>query len=547
MVSPRELPVVVIGAGPVGLVAAAHLSQRHLPFVVLEAGPAVGTAVRRWAHVRMFSPWRFNLDPLAAQLLSVTGWDTPVSEAYPTDGDLVAHWLEPLAAHPAIHPFLHLQHRVLAVARLGRDKLAGYDRVGRPFVVRVVAPHGEEEILARAVLDASGAVPNPLGACGLPALGEGFLADCITYGMPDVLGRDRAVYAGSRTLVVGSGHSAFGVLLDLLELAAAEPATQIHWAIRRRSLGGRLGSPTDELPERGRLGLRVAEALAKGLVTLHTGVLVDRVERSPQGVVVHTGDRMLPPVDQIVCATGYRPDLTPLRELRLALDPVVEAPAALAPLIDPNFHSCGTVPPHGVRELAHPQEPDFFVVGLKSYGRAPTFLLRTGYEQVRSVVAALAGDWEAAQRVALELPATGVCNGSSATAAFPPLAGNRLTGTRLSERSAVRRGVAMVRLSEQCCAVEGPEPEDATSLLLHQTADMTQEAEISPGCDQEGCGCERGETEEVVPVGLTCPWPRPGGDRPNACCTTVAVGEDCGCGEQTVSSESSSAQCVTCC
>lgn len=443
MSSPRDLPIVVIGAGPIGLVAAAHLSQRGLPFLVLEAGPTVGTMVRRWAHVRMFSPWRFNLDPLAVQLLAAKGWHTPASEAYPTGGELVARWLEPLAAHPAIHPFLRVQHRVIAVARLGRDKLAGHDRIGRPFVVRVATSNGEEEILARAVIDASGAVPNPLGACGLPALGEAVLADSIAYGMPDVLGRDRAAYAGRRTLVVGAGHSAFGVLLDLVELAAQEPDTRIHWAIRRRSLTGRLGSPSDELPERGRLGLRVAEAVAKGLITLHTGVLVDRVERSSQGIVIHSGERVLPPVDRIVCATGYRPDLTPLRELRLALDPAVEAPVALAPLIDPNVHSCGTVPPHGVRELAHPQEPDFFLVGLKSYGRAPTFLLRTGYEQVRSVVAALAGDWEAAHRVQLELPATGVCNGADVAACCESGEANQHTGTILPGWEPVRNADAL--------------------------------------------------------------------------------------------------------
>src|SRR5205807_6266410 len=120
------------------------------------------------------------------------------------------------------------------------------------------------------------------------------------------------------------------------------------------------------------------------------------------------------PIDEIVCATGFRPDLTLTRELRLDLDPAVEAPTALAPLIDPNVHSCGTVPPHGADELKHP-EPDFYTVGMKSYGRAPTFLLLTGYEQVRSVVAAIAGDWESARNVELVLPETGVCSTSNSS------------------------------------------------------------------------------------------------------------------------------------
>ena len=125
--------------------------------------------------------------------------------------------------------------------------------------------------------------------------------------------------------------------------------------------------------------------------------------------MIGDGDRQIGPFDEIIVTTGLRPDLAPLRELRLDLDEIVEAPRALAPLIDPNVHSCGTVPPHGFMELSHP-EPGFFIVGMKSYGRAPTFLLRTGYEQVRSVVAALAGDLDAASRVELVLPETGACS-----------------------------------------------------------------------------------------------------------------------------------------
>ena len=100
-----------------------------------------------------------------------------------------------------------------------------------------------------------------------------------------------------------------------------------------------------------------------------------------------------------------------LAELRLGLDPALDCPIALAPLIDPNEHSCGTVRPHGARELAHP-EPGFYITGMKAYGRAPTFLTLTGYEQVRSIVACIAGDKEAAERVELVLPETGVCSRS---------------------------------------------------------------------------------------------------------------------------------------
>ena len=133
-------------------------------------------------------------------------------------------------------------------------------------------------------------------------------------------------------------------------------------------------------------------------------------ESTQTGVTLIGEDETLPPADKIIATTGFRPDLAMLRELRLDLDAAVESPTTLAPLIDPNIHSCGTVRPHGAFELQHP-EPDFYIAGMKSYGRAPTFLMLTGYEQVRSIVAALAGDWAAAREVELTLPETGVCSG----------------------------------------------------------------------------------------------------------------------------------------
>lgn len=147
-----------------------------------------------------------------------------------------------------------------------------------------------------------------------------------------------------------------------------------------------------------------------------TGFKVAEVARTAEGIVVaDERGEVLPAVDEIIVTTGFRPDLAPLRELRLDLDPALESPAMLAPLVDPNVHSCGTAPPHGAEELAHP-EKDIYIVGMKSYGRAPTFLLLTGYEQVRSVVAALAGDWVAARDVRLVLPETGVCSSGIAAA-----------------------------------------------------------------------------------------------------------------------------------
>jgi hypothetical protein len=412
-----RLPVAVIGAGPVGLAAVAHLLDRGLDAVLFERGEAVGASIREWGHVRVFSPWAFNIDPVAGGMLASAGWEPPDGDGYPTGDEIVARYLEPLAALPAIAGRLHPGARVVAVTKHGVDKLRDAGRDAAPFELVVEEGGEERRYLASAVIDASGTwtKPNPLGAGGLPASGERAHADRIAYGIPDVLGADRRRYAGRRVLVVGSGHSAFNAVLDLVALRESEPATEIVWAIRGEAPGRKYGDGgDDQLPARGALGDAVRGLVGDGTVELVTGFQTRAVASAGGSLVLADGDRRLA-ADEVIAATGFRPHLSLLGELRLALDDRVEAARALAPLIDPNVHSCGSVPPHGVDELAHP-DADVYMVGMKSYGRAPTFLLRTGYEQVRSVVAALAGDWDSARRVELVLPRAGVCSRSAAPA-----------------------------------------------------------------------------------------------------------------------------------
>lgn len=407
-----QLPVVVIGAGPVGLAAAAHLLSRGFTPLVLEAGNEVGAGVRRWAHVRMFSPWAFNLDREAVALLQAQGWQAPDPAQFPTGRQIIEHYLRPLAETPSVAPHLRLRARVTAVARQRRDRMKNAQREAAPYTVRYEHDGAEHEVLAQAVIDASGTMenPNPAGAAGLPAIGERAARAHIAYGMSDVAGAERERYAGKRVLVVGSGHSAFNVLADLARLVGEGSDVRIHWAIRRASVQRVLGGgENDQLKERGRLGARIGHLIDAGVITVHTNTYIERIVRDADGWVVSGDGTTLPPVDEIVVATGFRPDLSLLDEVRLDLDPGTQAPTALAPLIDPNLHSCGTVRPHGALELSHP-DANLYILGMKSYGRAPTFLLATGYEQARSVVAAIAGDWEAARRVELVLPETGVCN-----------------------------------------------------------------------------------------------------------------------------------------
>jgi len=413
MTDTTQRRIAVIGAGPIGLAAAAHLVAKGEAPVVLEAGESVGAQVLAWAHVQVFSPWRYNVDPVAGALLRASGWKEPDPDVLPTGGEIVADYLNPLAALPQIAPHLRLGTRVVAVARAGYDKMKTTGREAAPFELRVRSAAGDETIFAHAVIDASGTygVPNPLGANGLAAIGEPQCRGRIFYGIPDVLGVHRSRYAGRKTLVVGSGHSAFNTLLDLAELANLAPGTTITWAVRRSEVGQMYGGgEPDVLPARGSLGARLRELVDSGRVRLVTGFRTAELRDDATGVtVLDASGAALGPFDEIVAATGFRPDLAMLAELRLDVDPVVESPRALASLIDPNVHSCGTVPPHGAEELRHP-EPGFYVVGTKSYGRAPTFLMLTGYEQVRSVVAELTGDHDAARRVELTLPATGVCS-----------------------------------------------------------------------------------------------------------------------------------------
>jgi hypothetical protein len=330
----------------------------------------------------------------------------------------VDQYLKPLAAALG-ETVVRTGARVVAVSKQGLDKGRSLGRERRPFLVRVRHRDGiEEDLLARAVIDASGtwSRPNPIGGSGLPAAGEGRAAEAgfMTGPLPDVRARDRDRFAGKATLVVGMGHSAANTLIDLASLAREADGTRVVWAIRADSpdrLYG--GAAADELPDRGRLGQDLRRLVDAGAIELvpaftTTSILIEGSHVSVVGATPQ-GELRIEGIDNVVAAAGFRPDLSILSELRLDLDPGLEAPTALAPLIDPAFHSCGTVPPHGHRHLSHP-DAGFYIVGMKAYGRAPTFLITTGNEEVRSIVAALAGDLQAADEVHLVLPETGVCS-----------------------------------------------------------------------------------------------------------------------------------------
>jgi thioredoxin reductase len=410
------LPIAIIGGGPIGLAAAAHLLSKSEKFILFELGKTVGSSVLEWGHVRMFSPWEYNIDKNARVLLEKTDWISPNPNDIPNGKELVNEYLIPLSEIPEIQENLIMNAKVVGVVKKGLDKLKTYDREDRPFQLYVEVNEQLKVYEAKAVIDASGTWrnPNPMLSNGLWTKAEKNLKDKIHYGIPNVLGDLKEKYANKRVMVVGSGHSAINVMLELARLKEKYIDTTIHWVLRKSHISDVYGGQErDGLPARGELGIRIQKLVESEMINIITPFRISEVVSAGETMIVK-GDingeaTEVSEIDEIIVSSGFRPDTSFINEVRINLDSAVESVSALAPLIDPNIHSCGTVRPHGEAELKQP-EKGFYIVGMKSYGRAPTFLLATGYEQVRSVVAYLTGDSIGAKEVHLELPETGVCS-----------------------------------------------------------------------------------------------------------------------------------------
>lgn len=392
--------LVIIGAGPIGLESALYGARLGFDVRVLEAG-AVGESVRRWGHVKLFSPWRMNVSPLGLEVLREAGLAEPPSEEYPSGLEHRGRYLLPLVEAPALAGRVETGVRVVAI---GRDRLRKGEwigegrRAGYPFRL-LVARNGEEDVIeADLVMDASGTygLPNRLGNGGIPAPGERQAGHRISYGLDDVLGADRADYAGKRTLVVGAGHSAATSAMALMRLAREEPGTEVVWIIRQPLEAVYQPFPDDPLPERDRL-IRQARALLEsespGLL-VQTGTVVEAIhsEADALRVILRGEGAGEVRVDRILANVGYGPDSSLYRELQVHECYATRGPMALAAvLLGESSADCLAQTSHGPESLRSP-EPNFFILGAKAYGLNPHFLIRIGLGQIRDVFRLLTGD-----------------------------------------------------------------------------------------------------------------------------------------------------------
>lgn len=391
--------IAVLGAGPVGLEAALYARYLGYDVDLYERG-GVAENVLRWGHVRLFTPWRQNVSPLALAALRSQdeSWRPPDDDALLTGCEFAERFLQPLAHSDLLVDSLRLRTEVLAVGREGQlkgDHAGEEAREDGDFRLLLRDAHGKESIAtAEAVIDASGTYHNHnwVGASGILAPGERAAADAIEYGLPDVLGLDRDRYAGKKVLLVGAGYSAATSVVSLAELARDVPGTHILWITRKtpEASGGPIAKlERDRLAARDRLALE-ANALARGespAVTYQGGTVVNRIERLANGrLSVGLGGLVSETVeiDRMVANVGYRPDRSLYAELQINECYASERPTRFAAgCADGDRDGVDSASP-GPASLINP-EPDFYVLGAKSFGRNSKFLLSQGLAQIRDL------------------------------------------------------------------------------------------------------------------------------------------------------------------
>ena len=397
-----------MGAGPVGLESALRARVEGYEVAVYEAG-SVAEHFRRYGPVRLFTPFHMNSTELGRERLRGAGVKLPGDDEILTGSELRERYLLPLARLRELSGAIAEGVRVSAIAREGFTKAKGRSRADRPFLLRIEDSRGLGLERADVVIDASGvyATPNATGPGGLPAIGEESLDALLEHGLPDVLGEARSRYAGKRILLVGDGRSAANAIADLDELVRSGGQggrTRVEWVHRER--GEKAFSPIpatelERLPVLRELDQRAGRiARESSWIKRHEGATIQSYRMLPSGRIEvaladAAGKERRLEVDRVLALVGYRPDLSIFRELQIHLCYASEGPMALAAAILSSEGSdaasakgCLDQLSHGPESLKCP-EPDFYVLGAKSYGRNPNFLLALGHQQIEDVMTLL--------------------------------------------------------------------------------------------------------------------------------------------------------------
>ncbi len=386
---------VVIGAGPIGFETALRALDRGFEVTMFEAG-RIGENIRQWQHVRFFSPFGMNISPRVRQALADK--TLPADDAILTGGEFVEAVLAPLSRLPEFDGKIHCGQRVVSIARAGLGKMGLPNhplRTERAFRILTEDGEGREKIFeADIVFDASGVYgqPNWAGSSGMPALGERQLGNRIVRHLRDYSGSEFKRYAGKRVLLIGHGHSAAHAIMALNQIAQQEPATQVIWAVRTDRTKPIADIPDDPLPERASIA-SIANAIAQ-----NPPKSIKVLRRAALEALVHNQERLKVKlkvfrsfeefeIDETTALTGYRPNLEMLRELSADFSGISEGVSGLYRALT-NITDCLAkidIKPQALQT----GEPNFFVVGIKSYGRNPGFLLKSGVDQLEAIFSML--------------------------------------------------------------------------------------------------------------------------------------------------------------
>lgn len=394
--------IAILGAGPMGLETALYARYLGYEVAVLEK-ETVASNVLRWGHVRMFSPFGMNRSTLGVAAMQAHYEDIswPADHALLTGKEYAESYLLPLSQTDLISGCIHERVEVLSTARDGilKSDVQGVDRADFLFRILVRTQSGEDVVDADVVIDTTGVFdqPNYLGHGGLPAIGELGLCEMFCRHVPDVLGSERANFAGKRILVVGNGYSAATSVVALSELHRHSPLTQTTWITRREAgKGGPMPIvDSDALLERKQLSQRANRATKandSGITHVdQTSVLAVSLNEKEEFDVTLGGKLQgSHTFDSIISGTGFRPNTLISRELQVDLCAATEAIKPMAEWFSEIGNVDGaelSLPGNQVMQVT---EPNYFVIGSKSFGRNSNFLLSLGLQQIREAFTIIA-------------------------------------------------------------------------------------------------------------------------------------------------------------